>query len=277
MLNKLLGMPMDASEHGINIDQMLEFVHWKIFILFIGWSIFFVYVLFRFNQRRNPKANYYGAKTKITTHLEISVVVIEAVLLLGFAFPLWAKRVNQFPAAQDATVVRAIGQQFVWNFHYPGPDGVFGRQSPYLVTAANQIGLDYSDPAAKDDFVKLNDMHVPVDRPVIVQLMSKDVIHNFALVNMRIAQDAIPGSNIPIWFTPTKTGMYEIICGQLCGLGHYAMRAVITVDAREDYDAWQKQNVKTALEQSEKWNASPKEESEPTEAEPEEAGEAAHG
>jgi cytochrome c oxidase subunit 2 len=276
MLNKLLGMPMDASEHGINIDQMLEFVHWKILILFVGWSIFFVYVLFRFNRRRNPKADYYGAKTKITTHVEMSVVVIEAVLLIGFAFPLWAKRVNQFPAAQDATVVRAIGQQFVWNFHYPGPDGVFGRQNPYLVTASNQIGLDYSDPAAKDDFVTLNDMHVPVDKPVIVQLMSKDVIHNYAIVNMRIAQDAIPGSNIPIWFTPVKTGMFEIICGQLCGLGHYAMRAVLTVDPEEDYRNWADQKVKAALDLSEKRDATPTpaEEAEKPAAAPEAA---AHG
>lgn len=274
MLNKLLGLPMDASEHGINIDQMLEFVHWKILILFVGWSIFFVYVLFRFSQRRNPKANYYGAKTKVTTHLEVSVVVIEAVLLIGFAFPLWAKRVNQFPPAQDATVVRATSQQYVWNFHYPGPDGVFGRQSPFLVTAANQIGLDYSDPAAKDDFVTLNDMHVPVDRPVIVQLMSKDVIHNFALVHMRIAQDAIPGSVIPMWFTPIKTGMYEIICGQLCGLGHYAMRAVLTVDSQEDFRNWADQKVKAALDQAEQRAASETKEAEPA-SEPEE--EAAHG
>jgi cytochrome c oxidase subunit 2 len=257
MLNKLLGLPIDASEHGINIDQMLEFVHWKIFVLFIGWSIFFIYVLLRFNRRRNPKADYYGAKTKITTHLEISVVVIEAVLLIGFAFPLWAKRVNEFPAAADATVVRATGQQFVWNFHYPGPDGVFGRQSPYLVTPSNQIGLDYDDPAAADDFVTLNDMHVPVDKPVIVQIMSKDVIHNFGLVNMRIQQDAIPGQNIPMWFTPVRTGMYEIVCGQLCGLGHYAMRAVLTVDPVEDYGAWQKQKVEAALKASAERAAKP--------------------
>lgn len=240
MLNRLLGILPNASEHGIHIDQMLEFVHWMMLILFVGWSIFLVFVLFRFHKSRNAKADYYGAKTKITTHLEASVVIVEAVLLIGFAFPLWAKRVNQFPINQSVRV-HAIGQQFLWSFHYPGPDGKFGRQNVDLVTATNQIGLDRTDPDAQDDIVTVNDLHLPLNKPAIVEIMSKDVIHNFALPYMRTAQDAIPGSKIPVWLTPTKAGVYEIICGQLCGLGHYAMRATLTVDNEQDYEKWNKE------------------------------------
>src|SRR5205823_14422777 len=109
----------------------------------------------RFHKSRSPYADYYGAKTKITTHIEVSVVMIEAVLLAGFAFPLWAKRVNQFPI-QEGVRVHAIAQQFTWNFHFPGPDGKFGRQSIDLVSTSNQIGLDRSDPDATDDIVISN-------------------------------------------------------------------------------------------------------------------------
>ncbi len=238
MLNRLLGLIPNASQHGIHIDQMLEFVHWKVLILLMGWSIFLVYVLFRFHKSRHPRANYYGAKTKITTHLEVSVVIVEAVLLIGFAFPLWAKRVNEFPVEQ-AERVRVIAQQFNFIFHYPGADKKFGPRKIELVDASNAIGLDRSTPEGADDLVVTNDLHTPLNKPVILEIMAKDVIHNVSIQAMRVGQDAIPGQMIPVWFTPTKAGEYEIICGQLCGLGHYAMRGLLTVDTAEDYGKWQ--------------------------------------
>src|SRR6185436_1547402 len=167
----------------------------------------------------------------------------EAVLLVGFAVPLWAKRVNEFPRDKDAIVVHAIGQQFNWNFHLPGPDGQFGRRDINLVTNSNPLGLDSADAAAKDDLVVLGELHVPVDRPVIIELSSKDVIHNFALPHMRAAQDAIPGQIIPMWFKPIKTGSYEVVCGQLCGLGHYSMKGMVVVDSPEEYQAWLKERA----------------------------------
>jgi cytochrome c oxidase subunit II len=237
MLNRLLGLPDSASQHGIEIDSMLEFLHWFMLVLFVGWTLFFIYALIRFRRSRNPQANYYGARTKATTHLEVSVVLIEAVLLLGFAFPIWAKRVNSFPV-KEGLRVRVIGQQFVWNFHYPGADGVFGRQDLALITADNFIGLDRTDPAAKDDIVTLNDLHLPVNQPAILELHSKDVIHNLAIGEMRAQHDAIPGTMIPMWFTPTKAGEYEIVCAQLCGLGHYSMRATLNIVTQEEYGQW---------------------------------------
>jgi cytochrome c oxidase subunit 2 len=242
-LNSLIGQPPNASEHGFQIDHILEFCHWFMAALFVGWTAYFIFVLIRFRKRRHPVADHQGVRSGISTHLEFSVVLIEAVLLIGFAIPLWAKRVNQFPETKDAILVHAVGQQFNWTFHLPGPDGQFGRRDVYLVSNTNPLGLDQNDPASRDDIVVGGELHVPLDRSVIIELSSKDVIHNFALPAMRIAQDAIPGSIIPMWFKPIKTGTYEVICGQLCGLGHYSMKGTLVVDSPADYQAWLKERV----------------------------------
>jgi cytochrome c oxidase subunit 2 len=250
LLNELIGLPPNASEHGYQIDHIIEFSHWFMGALFIGWSAFFIYVLLRFRKGRHPVADHEGVKSGISTHLEFAVVLIEAVLLIGFAIPLWAKRVNQFPNDKDAILVHAIGQQFSWNFHLPGPDGQFGKRDIALVSNSNPLGLDSRDPASKDDIVVLGELHVPVNRPVIIELSSKDVIHNFALPHMRMAQDAIPGQIIPMWFKPIKTGNYEVVCGQLCGLGHYGMKGMLVVDNPADYQAWLKERAELAGTQS---------------------------
>src|SRR3954449_8028634 len=249
LLNELIGLPPNASEHGYQIDHIIEFSHWFMGALFVGWSAFFIYVLLRFRRSRHPVADHHGVKSGISTHLEFSVVLIEAVLLIGFAIPLWAKRVNQFPDSHDAILVHVIGQQFNWTYHLPGPDGQYGRRDASLVTNDNPVGLDYNDPSSNDDIVVLGEMHVPVNRPVIIELSSKDVIHNFDLTNMRIAQDAIPGSIIPMWFKPIKTGTYEVICGQLCGLGHYSMKGSVVVDSPEDFQAWLKERAEFSQQQ----------------------------
>jgi len=250
LINEFLGQPPNAAEHGYQIDHILEFAHWFMGTLFIGWSLFFIFVLIRFRKGRHPAADHAGVRSGISTHLEFSVVLIEAVLLLGFALPLWAKRVNEFPPTGNAILIHVVGQQFSWNFHLPGPDGQFGRRDIRFVTNSNPLGLDPNDPAGKDDLVTLGELHVPVDRPVILELSSKDVIHNFCLPHMRIAGDAIPGSLIPMWFKPIKTGTYEVVCGQLCGLGHYGMKGTLVVDTPADYQAWLKERAELAGTQS---------------------------
>jgi cytochrome c oxidase subunit 2 len=179
------------------------------------------------------------------------VAVAEAVLLVGLSMPLWADRVERLPAPADSTRVRIVAQQFAWNIHYPGPDGLFGRTDPKLVDEqSNPLGLDRSDPAAKDDVTTINQLHLPVDRPALIQLTSKDVIHSFALQEMRIKQDVIPGTTIQVWFVPKvtteqmrqRTGNpdfgYEISCAQLCGLGHYRMRGYVTIDTADEFQKW---------------------------------------
>jgi cytochrome c oxidase subunit 2 len=242
-INELIGLPPNASEHGFQIDHIIEFSHWFMAALFVGWSAFFIYVLLRFRRSRHPVADHEGVKSGISTHLEFAVVLIEAVLLVGFAIPLWAKRVNSFPEDKDAIVVHVVGQQFNWNYHMPGPDGVFGRRDVALVSNSNPLGLDAADPAAQDDITAGGELHVLKDRPVIIELSSKDVIHNFALPHMRSAQDAIPGQIIPMWFKPIKTGTFEVVCGQLCGLGHYSMKGSVVVDEPAEYQAWLKERA----------------------------------
>jgi cytochrome c oxidase subunit 2 len=237
LLIEALGIAPNASQGGYAIDNMLEMLHWFMLLLFVGWGSFFAYILFRFHHSKSPKASYVGAQSHLPTKLEGGILVLEIVLLLAFAVPLWANRVAE-PTGPGVIHLRAVGQQFLWNFQYTGPDGKFGRRDIKLVSASNPLGLDRNDPDAFDDLTATGEMHVPVNRPVIVDVMSKDVIHDFCIPNMRVAQDAIPGSVIPLWFVPVKTGTYEIVCAQLCGNNHAAMKATLVVDTEADYEKW---------------------------------------
>ncbi len=250
-----LGLPkVSASTQGPAIDHVISLTHWLMLILFVGWGIFFIYTLIRFRASKNTKAEYSGVKNHYSSYLEAGVAVIEVALLFGFAFPIWASRVNDVPIDKEAVQIRVVGQQFAWNIHYPGPDGVFGNSSVDLVDEAeNPIGLDRSDDFAKDDVVTVNQLHIPVNTPINISLSTKDVIHSFSLTELRVKQDAIPGMEIPVWFEATMTTEeflkttigtgregkgFEIACAQLCGLGHYRMKGFLTVHNDEGYSAW---------------------------------------
>jgi cytochrome c oxidase subunit 2 len=258
---KLLFLPELASAHGGDLDRLTLYIHILMAILFIGWGIYFVVALVKFRASANPVANPDGVQSHASSYIEVAVVIAEAILLLGFSVPLWAARVDQFPTAKDATLVRVVAQQFAWNIHYPGPDGVFGKTDIKLVDAqANPLGIDKTDPAAADDFTTVNQLHLPVDKPAIVYLSSMDVIHSFGLQEMRVKQDAIPGLVTPVWFQPTVTSddmkkrkgddkwSYEISCAQLCGLGHYRMRGYVTIDTAEQYAKWTGEQAAAAKE-----------------------------
>jgi cytochrome c oxidase subunit 2 len=247
-VTKILHLPPVAAEHGPGLDNLMFYVHLLMFALLVGWSVFFVYTIYRFRQRKNPKANHYGVRTHASTYLEAAVALVEAVLLIGFAVPLWARAASasNFPAEKDAVVVRVIGRQFNWVARYPGPDRVFGKGDPRLVTAENPLGTDPNDPNGKDDVVVQNsEMYVPLGKPVIAHIGALDVIHSFAVKPLRIAQDAIPGLSIPIWFKPTVPGSYQINCAQLCGNGHSTMRGLLHVVPPEEFDAWLKKQAKS--------------------------------
>ena len=242
-MGEFLQMPVAASAHAAQIDQMTILTHWLMAFLFVGWGAFFIYTLIRFRSGANPKANYQGAKSHFASYIEWTVAAIELVLIVVFAIPAWAARVDAFPQESGATVVRIVAEQFAWNVHYPGADGQFGRARPDLMSADNPLGIDRTDPAAKDDITTINQLNFPVGKPVIVHLSSKDVIHSFSLIQMRVKQDTIPGESIPLWFTPTTTGDWEINCSQLCGLGHYRMRGFYSSKTQEAYDAWMKEQI----------------------------------
>jgi cytochrome c oxidase subunit 2 len=239
MMKQLLGLPVLASEHGQQVDNLIIYVHWLMITLFVGWIAYFAYTLFRFHKSRNPKADYVGVKGHASNYIEGAVVIVEAVLLIGVAVPLWAKNVDKFPQESESTVVQVVGQQFNWNLRYPGKDGVFGKQDMKLVSAANTFGVDPNDEQGKDDVSVMHEMHVVVNKPVIAYISSKDVIHSFKVIAMRVTQDAIPGMRIPIWFKPIKEGRYQINCAQLCGNSHSAMSAgTLVVESQEAFDKW---------------------------------------
>lgn len=244
-------LPQLASEHGAALDRALGLVHVLMAVLFVGWGAFFVYVLVRFRRRRNPVADYRGVTSHTSTWLEGALAVAEAFLLVGLSMPLWAERVEHLPSPAESTRVRVVAEQFAWNVHYPGPDGVFGRTDVALIdTQSNPLGLDRKDPAAKDDVTTINQLHLPVGRPARLTLSSKDVIHSFALQEMRVKQDVVPGAPVEVWFVPKVTTdemrarlsnreyNYEIACAQLCGLGHYRMRGFMTLQTPEAFQAW---------------------------------------
>jgi Heme/copper-type cytochrome/quinol oxidases, subunit 2 len=234
-------MPPDASAHGPQLDHLTALVHWLMAILFVGWLAYFVVVLFRFRAGRNPRASYSGAKRNFSAYAEAGVVAFEAILLIGFAIPAWSRWVTPVPRGANPSEIRVVAEQFAWNIHYPGPDGVFGRTTPELVSASNPLGLDRSDPFARDDITTINELHLEVNRPVNIRLSSKDVVHSFNLPVMRVKQDAIPGMGIPVHFTPVRVSgneKWDIACAQLCGLAHYRMRGSLVVETREELNKW---------------------------------------
>jgi cytochrome c oxidase subunit II len=255
-MTEWLGLPPLAAAHGGQIDSLIGWIHIFMAILFVGWGGFFLYCLARFRQSRNPVADYRGVTSHRSTYLEIGVAVVEAIILVGFAIPLWTARVEAMPPENEALVVQVTGEQFAWNIHYPGADRIFGRTDIKLLDLqSNPLGLDRSDPAAKDDITTVNQLHLPVNRPVIVRLRSKDVIHSFGVPEFRVKQDAVPGFTIPIWFVPTITTAdmrtqtadpefeYEIACAQLCGLGHARMRGLVTVQSSEEFQKWMEEQL----------------------------------
>jgi cytochrome c oxidase subunit II len=257
IMTEWLGLPALATTNGGQIDGLIGWTHIFMLVLFVGWGGFFLYALFRFRRSRNPVADYAGVRSHTSSYLEIAVAVVEAILLVGFSIPLWAARVDHAPAESEALVVEVTGEQFAWNIHYAGPDRKFGKTDIKLLDLqSNPLGLDRDDPAAKDDVTTLNQLYLPVNKPIIVRLRSKDVIHSFGVPEFRVKQDAVPGLTIPIWFVPnvttadmrTRMGnsefQYEIACAQLCGLGHAKMRGFVTVVTADEFQKWLDEKVK---------------------------------
>ena len=230
-------LPPDVSVHGADIDAMIILIHWFMLVLFVGWSGFILYCLVRFRQRPGHAAVYQPIEARWNRWLEVGVAVAEAVVLIAFAMPVWAKIKNEFPQEQNPLVVRVVAEQFKWLFHYPGQDGVFGRTGTEFYADDNPAGLDLDDDAGIDD-ITVRGFHFPVGRPVIARLNAKDAIHSFKIPVMRLTQDVIPGMEIPIWFEAKSTGKFQVGCAQLCGLGHYEMKAELVIESAEDFQRW---------------------------------------
>jgi cytochrome c oxidase subunit 2 len=245
MDEKLYGwwLPPDVSVHGAKIDNLISVLHWFMALLFIGWGIFFIYCLVKFRARPGHTASYTPVKAIATKYIEAFVVVVEVFLLFGLSTPVWLAYKNNVPDASKALHIRLVAEQFAWNFQYPGKDGKFGKSDASLISGENPLGIDPEDKAGKDDLIAVNQLHVPVGRPVIVDVSSKDVIHSFNIPVLRVKQDTVPGQQIQIWFEATEPGHFELACAQLCGLAHYRMRGDVLIETPEEFAKWQAENA----------------------------------
>jgi cytochrome c oxidase subunit II len=191
--------------------------------------------IWRFRHKEGAEGSYWHESHK----MEVFWTVGTAVVLIPIVFSglvVWNK--VQAAPPPDAIEIEGVGAQFQWDFRYPGPDGKFGAFRPELYSLENPLGIDPADPASADDFERTNQLVLPVNRVVHISLRSKDVQHALFLPNFRVKQDLVPGMRTGVVFTPTKIGEYEIACAELCGLGHYRMRAFLTVMSQADYDNW---------------------------------------
>ena len=266
-LLQYFGLPLNASIQGEYVDNANVLMHWLMLILFFGWGTFFIVSLIRFRASKNKTADYTGVKSHMSSLLEAAVAIIEIIALFGFSYPVWAYRVNDIPDYRDAENIRVVAQQFAWNIHYPGEDGLFGTTRSDLVDEQeNPIGLDRGSPNASDDFFTINQLHIPAHKKIRIDLTTKDVIHNFKLPELRVSQDAIPGMVIPIHFeatltseqflrtvkgTPREGKGLEISCAQLCGLGHYRMKGFLTIHDQDGYNSWLDEQAEYLLESGE--------------------------
>jgi cytochrome c oxidase subunit 2 len=231
-------MPQLASLHGAEIDRVFMVTLAISGVLFVLLQGVLAYLSFRFGSRQGERARYW-----IRPRLEKRFALIAGIIIFSVDVTIYAIGESGWfrawgPAPAGTAVVEAMGEQFAWNFRYAGPDGVFGRTDPSLITPTNPFGLDKTDPTAKDDIVSVNQLHLPEGKPIRVRIRSHDVIHSFYLPYHRIKQDAVPGMQIELWFVPRKAGQFEIACSQLCGLGHYRMRAFLTVEPQDAYERW---------------------------------------
>ena len=236
-------LPRQASLHGAAIDEHLLLNLWVI----LGLAAI-THGLLAAGLLRRRSMGAAGSSLRRTLRVEMLPLVLFTLLFGGLAFQaerLWADA-RYTGASRTAMQVEVTGMQFVWTMRYPGPDRTFGRTDPSLVDAGagNPLGLDARDRHAKDDFVT-SELVLPAGREVDVALKAQDVIHGFAVPEMRLKQNAIPGETVHLHFTPSVPGTYAILCTQLCGLGHYRMAATLRVLSPSDFNGWLSQHEAT--------------------------------
>jgi len=229
--------PESVSAHGDALDRQFVITLAVTGVIFILAQVALGYLILKYRDRPGAKAQYNHGNNRIEAIWTIATTVLFYIMVLPGQWT-WADiHINQQQG--NPLVIEVMGQQFVWNIRYPGPDGQFGPTRPELISDSrgNQMGVDFDDPAGRDDLV-LPTMAIPVNRPIELRLQSKDVIHSFFVRELRIKLDTVPGLTIPLRFTATKTGSFEIACAELCGLGHHRMRSFIEVLSEQDYQAW---------------------------------------
>lgn len=217
------------------IDFTLDVTFVVTGIVFVIVNLFMAYAIYRFRYDKNRRADYEPENKKLETWLTgITAVGVAAMLAPGLF--VWAEFVT---VPDDAHEVEIVSQQWHWSFRFPGEDGKFGAIESRYVTDDNPFGMERDDPNGQDDVLVFSPtVHLPINKPVKTNLRSKDVLHDFAVAQFRVKMDMVPGLVSYLWFEPTVVGNYEILCEELCGVGHHTMRGMVVIDEQEDFDAW---------------------------------------
>lgn len=204
-------------------------------IVFVAVNLFMACAVFLYRHRQGRRAEYSPENKKLEWWLTILTSVgVAAMLAPGLI--VWAKFVT---VPKEAALVEVVGQQWTWSYRFPGRDGMLGTTDAMLITPDNPFGIDPKDPRGADDIlISSQELHLPVNKPVKVLLRSKDVNHQFAVPNFRVKMDMVPGMVTYVWLTPTRTGRFDVLCEQLCGVAHFAMRGRVVVDEQGAFDTW---------------------------------------
>ena len=223
-----------ASNWG-TIDTTLDITFVVTGFVFVVVNMFMAICVIKYRYDKNKRSEYEPENKKLELWLTgLTSVGVAAMLAPGLV--VWAEFVTP---PEDATELEAVGQQWHWMFRLPGKDGKLGAVESRYVSDDNPFGMEADDPNGQDDVLIAGPViHIPIDKPVKVLLRSKDVLHDFAVAQFRVKMDLVPGLVSYLWFTPTKTGEFEILCEELCGIAHHTMRGMVVVDTQEDYDAW---------------------------------------
>ena len=223
-----------ASNWGY-IDDTIIITFWVTGVVFVAVVLFMAYCIFRFRYQKGKRAEYRPENNKLELWLT-GLTALGVVVMLTPGLFVW----NQFVTVpEEAAEFEALGQQWQWSFRLPGKDGVLGTTNIRNVSDDNPFGLNPNDPNGQDDIlIDGDDLHLPIDKPVKVLLRSLDVLHDFYVPQFRAKMDIVPGMVTYFWFTPTRTGTYDILCFELCGIGHYAMRSLVVVEEESAYQEW---------------------------------------
>ena len=241
-------MPDVASKSGEQIDQLTYFIYYLTGAVFVLTQVVYIYFLVRYRARKGVRATYSHGDNR----LELIWTAIPTAIFIGlwgYSNHMWWDVIHKEPPL-DTMEVAVNAYQFGFSFQYPGASGKLGRSDVKLLSADNVFGNDRSDPLTKEDF-QSGVLELPVNKAVRIRLTSRDVIHGFYIPQFRIYQDAVPGRTIDwVWFIPTKIGSYDLACSQLCGSGHYNMKAQIEVVSQPEFDKWYQQKLATVTSAS---------------------------
>ncbi len=217
------------------IDDTISITFWVTGIVFVAVNLFMAYAVYRYRYRAGAKAHYEPENKKLEWWL-LGITTVGVAAMLAPGLFVWAQFVE---VPKDATEVEAVGQQWTWTYRFPGVDGKLGTVDSKLVSDQNPFGMNPADPNGKDDILVANpELHLPVGKPIKLLLRSKDVLHNYSVAQIRVKMDLVPGLVTYVWFTPTRTGDFDLLCEELCGLAHYSMRGKLIVQEDSAFRAW---------------------------------------